>query len=351
MEYEALKMHIYEMNEDELFYRRYYYARQQQYSLEKFLSELDMRDVLSRNLLILERPETLPPTFEDSFFFDLSNNDSITVQKHNRYSPAFFHAHTFFELVYIYDGKCRQTVSGTDIEMHTGDICIVPPNINHTIYCFDDSIIFNVMIRKDTLHSIFQNFLNTQNALSSFFLNNIYAQHANDYIMFHTGYDTAIKDAFLRMYWEVQNKERYYFQAISSTLILVFYLLIRGYENSIQMPKFGHKLDVQRYAIIQYMQENYQDISLQSIADRFHYTPEYASKIIKKATNMTYSDLILRIRIEKAEELLLNTNLSVASIAEEIGYDTTEHFIRQFKKYSHTTPTAYMKAYSDSSKH
>ena len=349
MEYEALKMQIYEMNEDELFYKKYYYARQQQYSLEKFLSELDMRDVLARKLIVLEKPETLPPKYEDSFFFDLSNNESIDVQKHNRYSPPFYHMHTFFELVYVYDGKCRQDISGTEIEMHTGDICIIPPDISHTIYSFDDSIILNIMIRKDTLHTIFQNFLASKNALSSFFLNNIYAKHANDYILFHTGYDAALKDGFLRMYWESLNKDRYYFQAISTTLTLVFYLLIRDYESSIQMPKFGHKLDVQRYAIIQYIQENYRDITLNDIADRFHYTPEYASKIIKKATNMTYTEIILRIRIEKAEDLLLNTNLSIAAISEEVGYDTTEHFIRQFKKYNHNTPTAYRKAFSTSS--
>ena len=69
MEYEALKMHIYDMNEDEIFYKKYYFARQQQYSLEKFLAELDMRMVLRRNLLILERKETIPLIYEDSFFF------------------------------------------------------------------------------------------------------------------------------------------------------------------------------------------------------------------------------------------------------------------------------------------
>ena len=341
MEYEALKMRVYELNEDELFYKKYYYARQQQYSLEKFFSEINMQEIKARHLIILEKPETLPDRFEDSFFFDLSNNDSIVVQRHNRFSPDFSHTHTFFELIYVYDGKCIQSVAGSDIEMHTGDICIIPPNISHSIKCNDESVIINIMIRKNTLHTIFQNFLSTSNALSSFFLNNIYAHHANDYILFHTGFDTAIKEAFLRMLWENQNKERYYFQAISSTLTLVFYLLIRDYENSIQLPSIGHKLDEQRYAIIQYMQENYKDISLQSIADRFHYTSEYTSRIIKKSTNMTYSELLLRIRIEKAEDLLINTNLSVAAIAEEIGYDTTEHFIRQFKKYSSTTPTAY----------
>lgn len=55
MDIETLRSEIYRFNEDELFYQKYYYARQQQYSLDEFLSKLDMADVLRRNLLILEK--------------------------------------------------------------------------------------------------------------------------------------------------------------------------------------------------------------------------------------------------------------------------------------------------------
>ena len=341
MEFDAMKMHIYDMNEDELFYKSYYYARQQEYSLQKFLANLDMKDVLARKLLILEKKETVPLVFEDSFFFDLTDNNSIVVQRHNRYSPAFVHHHTFFELVYVYDGKCSQIISGQNITMHTGDVCIVPPEIDHSLSVFDESIIINIMIRKDTLNTIFYNFLNTNSILASFFLNNIYAKNANDYILFHTGTDITIKDAFLRMLWENENMEKYYYQCISSTLTLCFHLLVRNYEDSVQMPAFGSKEDVRRYALIRYIQENYRDISLTAIGNYFHYTPEYASKIIKETTGMTFSEIILRIRMEKAKEMLLNTNLTVAAIAEEIGYDSPEHFIRVFRKNTQTTPTTY----------
>lgn len=341
MEYELMKMHLYDLNEDETFYRNYYFARQQQYSLEKFLSELDMKEIYKRKLLVLEKPETIPEVFEDSFFFDMTDNKSIIVQKHNRYSPPITHSHTFFELLYVYDGKCTQSISDVEITLHTGDICIVPPEIRHSISVFDDSIILNIMIRRDTLNTLFYSFMTSENALSSFFFNNIYSQRANDYILIHTGSDIQLKEAFLRMYWENLNKEKYYYETISSTLILCFYLIIRNYSDSIQMPEFAKKLDVQRYALIRYIQENYRDISLQSVADRFHFSPEYTSRLIKEATKMTYTQIVYRIRMEKSQELLLHTNMTISQISEEIGYDTSEHFIRQFKKYNNTTPTNY----------
>lgn len=182
MNYDALRSDIYRMNEDELFYRRYYYARQQEYSLQKFLSELDMEDVLKRHLLVPERKETIPPRFEDAYFFDQKDNNSIITMKHNRYSPALLHSHTFFELIYIYDGSCRQQIGDRTISLQNGDVCIIPPGITHSIEVFDESIVLNCLIRKSMLHNIFFNFLSNPNILSAFFLNNIYSENGNDYI-------------------------------------------------------------------------------------------------------------------------------------------------------------------------
>ena len=95
MDYDTLKSEIYKLNEDELFYRKYYYAKQQEYSLNKFLAELDMQKVYEKHLLIPEIPNTIPPRFEDSFYLDTDKRASLITMRHNRYSPAIIHDHTF----------------------------------------------------------------------------------------------------------------------------------------------------------------------------------------------------------------------------------------------------------------
>ncbi len=346
MDFDYIKSTIYELNEDELFYRRYYYARQQKYSLDKFLFDLDMNDVLRRHLLIPELPETIPMKFLDSYLFNMDDNASIVVQRHNRYSPAIVHSHSFFELVYIYDGKCTNNISGRDISMRSGDLCIIPPDIEHSLSVFDESVVINIMLRRDTLHTMFYSFLNIPNVLSSFFLNNIYARKANDYILFHTGTDVQIKQSFLWMLWENINKAEFCNQLICNTLLLDFYLIVRDYGSSVQMPLFDSRIDVQRYAIIEYIQNNYQKISLHELAEKFHYTDEYASRLIKDLTGLTYSAILRTVRIERAQELLINTNMTIADIAESIGYETPEYFIRQFKKIENATPSQYRKIHS-----
>ena len=346
MDIQTLRLKIFEMNEDETFYKEYYYARQQEYSLKHFLANLDMDYVYKRHLIIPEIKNTIPPQFEDSFFFDMHDPHSIVVQKHNRYSPALLHKHTYFELFYIFSGSCKQHISNRDIELHTGDICIVPPGIEHSVTINDDSIGFNIMIRKSTLFNIFSNFLQNQNILSFFFMNHIYARNANDYIIFHTNKDYEIQRAFLYMYLEDINKEIYHNQMISHTLMLVFGLLIRYYENSVETPAFAHKTDVQRFALLQFIQENYTSVTLDEIAARFHYTPEYTSKLIKETTGMTFTDILQQVRLEKAQDMLANTNLSVASISESVGYSSPVYFIKLFKNYTDMTPSAYRKLHS-----
>lgn len=342
MDYEALQTDIYRMNDDELFYKKYYYARQQEYSLKEFLATLNMNNIRKRNLMIPELPETIPPRFEDSFFFDPATNPSVVTVRHNRYTPSILHEHTFFEIVYVYDGSCKQTINNNKITLSTGDLCIIPPGIKHDISVFDDtSVILNCLVKKSTLHNIFFNFLNNANILSTFFLNNIYSESGNNYIIFHTGNDHEIHRGFLYTYWESINQTLYFDQMISYTLLLIFGLLIRLYERSVELPVFTKKTDVQRFALLQFIQDNYKNISLDDVAERFNYTPEYASKLIKKTTGLTFTQILQQVRIEKAQVLLHDTNMTIANIANEVGYENTEHFIRTFKNKMHMTPTEY----------
>ena len=85
------------------------------------------------------------------------------------------------------------------------------------------------------------------------------------------------------------------------------------------------------------------NINLDMIASKFHYTPEYTSKLIKEATGMNYKTILQKVRIERASFLLVDTNLSVQNIGLQVGYENVEHFIRTFKKVNGMTPTEYRK--------
>ncbi len=92
--------------------------------------------------------------------------------------------------------------------------------------------------------------------------------------------------------------------------------------------------------------KNYNDseLSLNTIAKQLHISESYLTRIIKNKTNMSFSDLLTKIRMEKAISLLLsNSNLTVLEISDRIGYKSQHYFSKVFKAYTGMTPTDYKK--------
>ncbi|WP_028561572.1 response regulator [Paenibacillus pinihumi] len=88
-------------------------------------------------------------------------------------------------------------------------------------------------------------------------------------------------------------------------------------------------------------QRLHENISLKDIAEQYSFSPNYLGQIFKEEMNTNFSDYITTLRMEKAGDLLLNTNLKVYEIANLIGYRYLPYFSRQFKDYYAKTPLEY----------
>ena len=87
-------------------------------------------------------------------------------------------------------------------------------------------------------------------------------------------------------------------------------------------------------------------LSLTSLAEEFFVSPSYLSRSFARATGMTLVEYVNAVRIKEAERLLLSTTRSVADIAEAVGYSSTTHFGRVFRRHKHLTPLDFrMKKY------
>lgn len=85
----------------------------------------------------------------------------------------------------------------------------------------------------------------------------------------------------------------------------------------------------------------YKKTSLTDVSKAVCLSPKYLSRIFKKSTGMNFIEYKLKIKMEKAKELLVRTGYNVNQIAEKLGYENTESFIRQFNKLTGLTPTEY----------
>ena len=96
--------------------------------------------------------------------------------------------------------------------------------------------------------------------------------------------------------------------------------------------------DARMIEIMNYVQANYIDITLDDLVEKFFLSKPYLSKYIKEKSGMTFGDLVKKIRMKKAKALLKSSNMTVENIAMSVGYQNVEHFNRLFKKAYDMTP-------------
>lgn len=97
---------------------------------------------------------------------------------------------------------------------------------------------------------------------------------------------------------------------------------------------------------IDYIYKNYIDseLSLSNISKDLHVSESYLTRIIKKKTNMSFSEFLTKLRMEEAISLILSdSSISSLSISEKTGYKSQHYFCKVFKSYTGMTPTEYRK--------
>lgn len=85
------------------------------------------------------------------------------------------------------------------------------------------------------------------------------------------------------------------------------------------------------------------DISLDTVADAFSLHKGYLAKIFKQETGSSVNDYIHFLRIEKAKELLLQSDIRISEIASAVGFNSTQSFYSVFKQYTKISPGEYRK--------
>ena len=91
--------------------------------------------------------------------------------------------------------------------------------------------------------------------------------------------------------------------------------------------------------ITDYMEQNLElNISLDMLSQTMNYSSAYLSRLIKKNTGQSFSELLLDLRLKKAMEMLRITDMKINDIAAKVGYNDVSYFISIFKKRTGVTP-------------
>ena len=96
----------------------------------------------------------------------------------------------------------------------------------------------------------------------------------------------------------------------------------------------------------QYLMNHYMEpVTLELVADYVGFNSSYFSVIFKKETGVGFGEYLTNLRMEKAKDLLKNTQENIKDICIEVGYKDLKHFTAVFKKTTGLKPGEFRKLY------
>jgi len=95
--------------------------------------------------------------------------------------------------------------------------------------------------------------------------------------------------------------------------------------------------------ISKYINENFSDVTIRDLKEKFHFNEDYFNRLLKKKTGMTYSEYVQNVRLVQAEKLLRTTSLTIDEIADKVGYNNKGYFYKIFVERYKMTPAKYRK--------
>ena len=281
----------------------------------------------------------ITPKVKESDIFP--NSGDVFIIRHPRYTRPAPHIHNYFEINYVASGSCTFVFEKSKRTMQEGELCIIAPSSEHDLVIDDDSTVFCIMLRKSTFDTTIFSLLSRKDLLSYFFRTILQDDSHANYLLFFSENNKWLKQIIHNAMGESYKNDSYSNACCISWINLLFSNLLRNYSKTLQF--YDYQMGADFSLVLQYIQHNYQTVTLASLAELFHYSEPHLCTLIKQNTGHTFTGLIKRLRLAEAIDYLTNTNLKIGEIAEKVGYNSADHFSRVFRSTYKMSPQEYRK--------
>lgn len=278
------------------------------------------------NLLVINKIITI-------HFLELTKNFATPTESHD-----------FWELVCAEKGNIICTAGEKEILLKEGEVLFHKPNEIHSLRADGIHAPNIVVISFECISEAIHFFENRKMTLNKGLLRFIYAIIEESKKTFDIPpFAPELKKMQLLSSPTLGGQ-----QLIKNYLELLLINLMRGEsENNNPQAIFLSKDNYEEFIskhVIDYMREHiFENLNVQKICSTLHYNRSYIFKQFKKNTGSSIMAYFNEMKIEKAKELLRETDMSVASISETLSFESPNYFSKLFKKTTGHTPSTYRK--------
>ncbi|MCI6216669.1 MAG: AraC family transcriptional regulator [Bacillales bacterium] len=245
------------------------------------------------------------------------------------------HTHDFIEIMYINSGEIEEYVNDKHFTAKKGDLVFMNFNSTHSFKAVNQATFYNVCFYPETLEKI----INPQNAFSLLSLstfNEFSKGKAEGVVSFSPSEQRKIQYILERMV-EEQTRRLPRFEVVNESFMTILITMIL---RKVSLPE-ETEIDAWN-ELAQYISENLDgNLSLEALAKKCFYNPSYFSRLFKSKFNVSLVEYVSNKRIEKAMQLLNETELSVSAISSSCGFSNKSVFYRTFAKVTGKTPNEY----------
>ena len=251
---------------------------------------------------------------------------------------ARLHHHDFFELVYVLSGSAEQTIEDRSMIISEGDFFFMNLKASHEYRAIDsDFKIINCLFVPEFLDKTLKGARTFAEIMNNYPSKFEYTEFS-DRVACRVFHDASqfIRTLMTKMLEEFSEKRKGRFDVIKSLLVTLLIYLAREDEESEELSRIAR--------IKSYVGENLTSpLSLSEISEKLGISLTYASIIFKNAVGSTFRDYVIKMRMEKACDLLRTSDKTIVEISELVGYSDPAFFFKSFKKHLNTSPLAYRK--------
>lgn len=265
---------------------------------------------------------SLKRDYDNSFYY------SNTHDTRSGLSGCSQHYHSLFEIYYMKKGSCSYFIDNKSYKIGSGDIILIPGGVihksqysnnnysRHLINCskyYIPSSIFNVLPKLIYVYR------------------NTTIQHKIDEIFAAIDHDYRSPDSFSS-------------ESLRSLMHTLFILLARN--PNLKSNEYVKNICTE--TAIEHIRKNFgSNITLSSVAKMCAVSPEHMSRTFKRETGFGFSEYLTHVRLQHAEYLLKNSNLSITETAHRCGFGDGNYFSVIFKRNFGITPGAMKKQRSN----
>ena len=271
----------------------------------------------------------------------LSEGKLIAVRTHTRFIHFPAHRHNFIEVLYVCQGQLTNVIGGREVVIRKGELLFLNQFTRHEILpAGKDDIAINFMILPE-FFDVAYTMAGNNNVLADFLVNVLRQdEERGEYLHFRVSEVLQIQNLLENMIYSLVTGNGDQNRINQTTMGLIFLYLLESVQY-VEMRVPNQYENMISMTILDYIEQQYRTATLTELCAKLNLPMHVLSKMIKKNTGFNFKELLQRKRLNKAVELMCETDLPVSDIIAAVGYENGSYFHRVFKERYHMTPRAF----------